>query len=203
MLSTYDLLLKHAPGVLRAGAAASSTASRPTGPARQRADGKEEIVLRRHSLASCATAVSPASERVTVTNYALLTRGCSRSAPITRTFRAARLCEAARRASSLEPAADVRYRGLDLIAAYEEVSLSPRCIVRRRSPCPDPGSILRAWWLDWLIEPGRAIARDRYRRKRWTRKPLRAPKAGLSRNDETDHVLAEKALERSGRPEPA
>ena len=215
-LSTYDLLLNGThPVVLRAGPAASQhSVIQMANPdlLEQVADvGDEEIVLRRHSLGVVRdrTVSEGLSERVTVTNYTTLPQRARLTLMLDADYAdifELRGLVRARRGDRLanEWSSDglaFNYRGLDGIARRTTVSLSP-AMHRAAITVPDPqldtaGTTLE---LDWLIEPGRSeTLAIEVRAETLDGSPAHTPPRPwpVGATIETNHVLAERALERS------
>jgi glycogen debranching enzyme len=214
-LSTYDLVLNGThPVVLRAGpAAAQHSVIQMANPdlLEQGGDVSEEVVLRRHSLGVVRdrTVSDRLSERVTVTNYTTLPQRARLTlmldadyADIFELRGLVRERRGDRLANEWSPdGLTFTYRGLDRIVRRTVISLEPH-MHRAATTVPNAeldtaGTTLE---LDWLIEPGRSETlnievRAEIRDDSPPHTPPRPWTVGAT--IETNHVLAERALERS------
>ena len=214
-LSTYDLVLNGThPVVLRAGpAAAQHSVIQMANPdlLDQGSDLSEEVVLRRHSLGVVRdrTVSDRLSERVTVTNYTTLPQRARLTLMLDADFAdifELRGLVRERRGDRLanewsRDGLTFQYRGLDGIVRRTVITLDPPM---RRSALTVPDAQLdtagTTLELDWLIEPGRseALAID-VRAEILDSSPPHTPPRPWPHGAtiETNHVLAERALERS------
>jgi glycogen debranching enzyme len=218
-LSTYNLVLNGThPVVLRAGpAAAPHSVIQMANPdlLDQASDvtevDKEEVVLRRHSLGVVRDrAISDRlSERVTVTNYTMLPQRASLTLELDADYAdifELRGLVRERRGERLanEWSSDgvtFSYRGLDGVERRTVITLTPP-MRRTAITVPDHeidtrGVVLE---LDWLIEPGRGetLAIDVRAEILDSSPPHASPRPWpVGATIETNHVLAERALERA------
>ena len=215
-LSTYDLLLNGThPVVLRAGPAASQhSVIQMANPdlLEPGADvGSQEIVLRRHSLGVVRdrTVSEGLSERITVTNYTTLPQRARLTLMLDADYAdifELRGLVRARRGERLanEWSSDgvaFRYRGLDGVERRTRISLAPQ-MYRGTITVPDPGLDVAGATLelDWLIEPGRSeTLAIEVRAQTLDGTPAHVPPRAwpVGATIETNHVQAERALERS------
>ena len=214
-LSTYDLVLNGThPVVLRAGpAAAQHSVIQMANPdlLEQGGDVSEEVVLRRHSLGVVRdrTVGDRLTERVTVTNYTTQPQRARLTLMLDSDFAdifELRGLVRERRGDRLanewsEAGLTFKYRGLDGIVRRTVITLDPP-MRRAAITVPDAqldtaGTTLE---LEWLIEPGRseALAID-VRAEILDESPPHAPPRPWTHGAaiETNHVLAERALERA------
>ncbi|HUP82907.1 MAG TPA: glycogen debranching N-terminal domain-containing protein [Candidatus Limnocylindria bacterium] len=214
-LSTYDLVLNGThPIVLRPGPAASQhSVIQMANPDLLDQDGgvSEEVVLRRHSLGVVRdrTVSDRLSERVTVTNYTTRAQRARLTLMLDADYAdifELRGLVRERRGDRLanEWSSDgltFKYRGLDGIERRTVITLAP---VMRRAVIAAPDTVLdtagTTLELDWLIEPGKSETlaievRAETRDGSPQRMPPQLWPAGAT--FETNHALAEHALERS------
>jgi glycogen debranching enzyme len=215
-LSTYDLLLNGThPVVLRAGhAAAQHSLIQMANPdlveQREDVDGTE-LVLRRHSLGVVRdrSVGEGLSERVTVTNYTTLPQRARLTLTLDADFAdifELRGLVRERRGDRLpnewrDDGVTFSYRGLDGLVRRSIITLTP---VMHRAAVTLPDTEIATsgttFELDWLIEPGRSETLDvsvhaEAVDDHVAHTPPQAWPAGAT--IETDHVLAERALERA------
>ncbi|MEA2676010.1 MAG: hypothetical protein QOJ81_151, partial [Chloroflexota bacterium] len=215
-LSTYDLVLNGThPVVLRAGPAASQhSVIQMANPdlLDQGSDvGSAEVVLRRHSLGVVRdrTVSDRLTERITVTNYTTLPQRARLALMLDADYAdifELRGLVRERRGERLanewsNDGITFKYRGLDGIGRRTVITLAPQ-MHRAAVTVPDPaldtsGTTLE---LDWLIQPGRSetLAIEVRAETLDGSAPHAPPRPWtVGAKIETNHALAERALERS------
>jgi glycogen debranching enzyme len=214
-LSTYDLVLNGThPVVLRAGpAAAQHSVIQMANPDLLEQGGaiSDEVVLRRHSLGVVRdrSVSDHFSERVTVTNYTTLAQRARLTLMLDADYAdifELRGLVRPRRGERLanEWASNgiaLSYRGLDGIVRRTVITLDPP-MHRAAVSVPDGGLDVAGTTLelDWLIEPNQSesLSVDVRAEILDDSPPHRSPRPWpVGATIETNHVLAERALERS------